>query len=48
MVENFLIYFNDLNAEAQARLLKLYNISKPEEMNWDLIPIAEVPGPAAE
>ena len=36
----FEIYFSDLTTEAQEALLKWANIEKPEELNWDIAPIA--------
>ena len=33
------IYFRDLNKETQEALLELYDVSRPEEMNWDVFPI---------
>ena len=36
----FEIYFDNLNLATQAELLKAYNIKNPEEMNWDVVPIA--------
>lgn len=36
------IMFNDLTHEAQKRLLKEAGITSPEEMNWDIIPVAVI------
>ena len=36
------IMFDDLTEDAQKRLLKEANVSAPEEMDWDTIPVAEV------
>ena len=36
------IMFDDLTEDAQRRLLKEANVSLPEEMDWDTIPVAEV------
>jgi hypothetical protein len=36
------IMFDDLTEDAQKRLLKEANVSLPEEMDWDTIPVAEV------
>ncbi len=36
------IMFDDLTDDAQRRLLKEANVSSPEEMDWDTIPVAEV------
>ena len=35
----FEIYFEDLNEDAQQRLLEELSISDPSEMNWDVFPI---------
>ncbi len=37
------IYFSDLNKDCQERLLKLKRIESPEEMNWDVFPLFEIP-----
>lgn len=44
-MENFKIYFSDLNKDAQKRLMEAVGINSPEEMNWDadIFPIAEYP-----
>ena len=34
------IMFDDLNPEAQKRLLREFGVSSPEEMNWDNSPVA--------
>jgi len=36
------IMFEDLTYEAKARLLEAAGIASPEEMNWDLVPVAIV------
>ena len=36
------IMFEDLNPEAQERLLEEFGISSPEEMDWDSSPVAFV------
>jgi len=36
------IMFDDLTYEAKARLLDAAGIASPEEMNWDLVPVAIV------
>jgi ABC-type glycerol-3-phosphate transport system substrate-binding protein len=36
------IMFDDLNEEAQKKLLDEAGVSRPEDMNWDDIPIAVV------
>lgn len=41
--KSFEIYFSDLNADAQKRLLEFVGEEDPSDMNWDLdiCPIAE-------
>ena len=41
-MDEFQIFFSDLNEEAQKELLEYVGAESPEEMNWDLdiIPIA--------
>lgn len=34
------IYFSNLDVETQNQLLEAYNISTPQEMNWDVFPVA--------
>jgi len=34
------IYFKDLNRKKQEELLRIANIDKPEDANWDVIPLA--------
>lgn len=36
------IYFRDLSEEKQAELLKAYGVKSPEEMNWDVFPVAVI------
>ena len=36
------IYFTDLTERAQKELLDAMGVETPEEMNWDVFPIAEV------
>jgi hypothetical protein len=36
----FEIYFRDLKEDCQKKLLQFYSIDSPEEMNWDVFPIA--------
>ena len=38
----FEIYFSDLILEVQSELLTAAGITKPEEANWDLFPIAVI------
>jgi hypothetical protein len=33
------IYFQDLKKAKQKELLALYEVSTPEDMNWDVFPI---------
>ena len=40
---NFEIMFSDLTPEAQKKLLKAFRIKSPEDMNWDVVPIAVIP-----
>lgn len=35
-MNTFEIYFNDLNEDAQERLLKAVGAETPAEMNWDI------------
>ncbi len=41
----FEIHFNDLNEDAQKRILEAAGIEDPKEANWDLdiVPLAIVP-----
>ena len=41
----FEIYFSDLTKEAQDDLLEKANITKPEDANWDVFPIATIEFP---
>jgi len=36
------IFFDDLSIEKQNELLEAYNITDPEEMNWETVPIATI------
>jgi len=36
----FNIYFNDLDEDAQKRILKYFNVKFPEAMGWDVFPVA--------
>ena len=40
-MKSFEIYFKDLNAEAQARLLKEFSTTEQDE-NWDVFPITVI------
>ena len=44
-MNDFPIYFSDLNEEAQKRLLEFVGESDPKEMNWDIdmCPLAYYP-----
>lgn len=44
-MDDFPIYFNDLNENAQKQLLNAVNVDDPKEMNWDIniIPLAYYP-----
>ena len=46
----FEIFFNDLNEDAQKRLLEAVGETDPKEMNWDInmCPIAMYPIPYKE
>ena len=46
----FEIFFNDLNEDAQKRLLEAVGETDPKEMNWDInmCPIAMYPIPYEE
>lgn len=35
-MKTFEIYFNDLNEDAQSRLLKAVNANEAKDMNWDI------------
>ncbi len=37
------IYFHDLSQDKQKEILKAFEIEKPEDMNWDIYPVAIVP-----
>ena len=36
----FEIYFSDLNEQTQQLLLEMAGVESPEEMNWDIFPLA--------
>ncbi len=38
----FEVYFRDLTSEAQERLLLFFDASDPDELNWDVVPIAVI------
>ena len=46
MEEKVEIFFSDLNKDTQKKILEASNISKPEDMNWDIVPIAVLPVPS--
>lgn len=35
-MNEFEIYFSDLNEDAQQRLMEMVGITDPKEMNWDI------------
>mgnify|MGYP000563041210 CR=1 FL=1 len=39
------IFFSDLKADVQSKILKAYDISGPEDMNWDVVPLTIIPVP---
>ena len=47
-MDDFDIYFSDLNKKTQKRLMVAFGILDPREMNWDLdiLPLASIPLPA--
>ena len=49
-MDNFFIYFSDLNEDAQKRLMEAVDITDPAEMNWDInmCPIAMYPLPVED
>jgi len=42
------IYFHELGKEIQERILELFEISRPEEMNWDVLPVFTIDKPFVE
>ena len=48
MVSEVDIYFSDLDEVMQAKILNLFQIATPEEMNWDVIPIFALDKPFAK
>jgi len=40
---NVEIMFSDLTPEAQKKLLRAFHVRSPEDMNWDVVPIAVIP-----
>lgn len=44
----FNIMFDDLKEEIQKQLLEFYKINNPKEMNWDVIPIMQLPEPEGD
>jgi len=42
------IFFHELDEEKQIKILRLFNISRPEEMNWDVIPMFVMDKPFVE
>ena len=49
-MEDFNIYFSDLNEEAQRRLMEAVGVKEPCEMNWDIdmLPLAIYPIPISD
>jgi len=43
--KSLIIYFDDFCEKAQKQILEIYKISRPEEMNWDALPMFELPVP---
>ena len=39
------IFFRNLDKETQEKLLKLYKVKDPSEMNWDAFPITFIEEP---
>jgi len=39
------LMFSDLKEDAQKRILELFNIKDPREMNWDVVPITVIAAP---
>lgn len=46
-MDDYPIYFNDLNEKAQKALMEAIGIDDPKEMNWDMdiVPLAYYPIP---
>ena len=36
----FELYFDDLTERAQKELLELAGVERPEDMNWDVVPVS--------
>jgi hypothetical protein len=43
MEDGFELWFTDLTPEAQQELLAYAEAAAPEEMNWDVYPVAIIP-----
>jgi hypothetical protein len=41
-MKSFEIWFKDLNPDAQKRYLEFQGVSRPEDLNEDLAPIASI------
>jgi len=46
--EGIKIYFDDLKPEVQKRIMEIYNINDPSDMNWDVFPLFVLPFPEEE
>jgi len=44
-MDNFEIFFRDLNVDAQLRVLAFLNLDGPAEGNYDVFPLASIPKP---
>jgi hypothetical protein len=42
-MDEFEIYFKDLNEQTQLGLLMMAGVKDPKDMNWDVFPVASVP-----
>ena len=42
-MNKFELYFSDRTDEAQKVILETARLSSPEEANWDVFPITEIP-----
>jgi len=40
--ETIELFYNDLSREKQQEILKLLKIKSPDDMNWDVFPVAVV------
>jgi hypothetical protein len=44
-MDDYPIYYNDLNADAQKKVLEFLSIDTPEDGNLDVMPLAYIPKP---